>query len=183
MKITRFEIEGLMLFEPPIYGDERGFFTERWKKGPFHEAGVKVEFVQDNFSRSEQGVLRGLHAQYKHEQSKLVTCVNGEILDVAVDIRKDSPTFGKHIAIKLSGSKPQWFWIPAGFAHGFVVLSPEGADLWYKVDALYNKDGEVGISWDDPDLNINWHIHNPKLSEKDKSLTISFQEYSQNPRF
>lgn len=136
MKTQRFGIPELMLIEVPRFGDACGFFTERFKDDVFKKMGVEVNFLKDNYSRSAYGVLRGLHFQYDRPQSKLVTCTRGRIFDVAVDIRKNSKTFGQTRTTILDGARPSWFWVPAGFAHGFAVLSDEGADLWYKVDAF-----------------------------------------------
>ena len=175
MKVEKFEIEGPLLIEPRLFKDERGFFVERFREDQLREIGIQNHFIQDNFSRSEWKVLRGLHYQYDKPQSKLVTCTRGTILDVAVDIRKSSPTFGQAVQVELSGDNPQWLWIPAGFAHGFAVLSEEGADLLYKVDAPYNPKGEGAIRWDDPDLKINWTVSNPLVSERDQGA-MSFME-------
>lgn len=171
-----------MLIEPSIFKDTRGFFTERFREDKFNEIGIKTHFIQDNFSRSDFKILRGLHFQFEKPQSKLVTCTSGKILDVAVDIRKDSKTFGQSIQVILDGEKPQWFWIPVGFAHGFCVLSKEGADVLYKVDAPYNPNGEIGIMWNDPDLKINWGLSDPITSERDQK-NISFSQYSLETRF
>lgn len=185
MKVQKFEIPDLMLLEVPRFGDARGFFTERFKKDEYKKAGILAEFVQDNYSRSAFGVLRGLHYQFEEPQAKLITCTRGRIFDVAVDIRKDSKTFGQVVTTILDGGQPSWFWIPAGFAHGFAVLSDEGADLWYKVDASYNPKGEGAIAWDDPELNIQWPkeiLENISLSDRDRSPQ-SFAKYKLNPKF
>lgn len=176
MKVEKFNIEGLMLIEPKVFNDPRGFFTERFREDQFKEIGIETHFIQDNFSRSDYKILRGLHYQYDKPQSKLVTCLRGKVLDVAVDIRKDSKTFGKSIQITLGGEKPQWLWIPKGFAHGFSVLSKEGADILYKVDVSYNPKGEGGIMWNDPDLNIKWGVTDPLISDRDQKA-ISFVQY------
>jgi dTDP-4-dehydrorhamnose 3,5-epimerase len=171
-----------MLISPIVLGDERGFFCERFRVDHFKEGGIANPFIQENFSRSAYGILRGLHYQWDLPQSKLITCTRGVIWDVLLDIRVDSPTFGHHLAIELSGDNPQWVWAPAGFAHGFLVLSKEGADLSYKVDALWNGKGEGGILWNDPDLNICWPIEHPILSEKDRKA-LSLKDYKKNHRF
>jgi dTDP-4-dehydrorhamnose 3,5-epimerase len=170
MKITNSFIEGIKIIELNVYKDSRGFFVERFNKKTFADHGLPTEYFQDNFSRSIPGVIRGLHYQNNPAQAKLVGCVRGRILDVAVDIRKNSPTFGKYFSIELSGDNGKLLYIPAGFAHGFSVLGDEEADVHYKVDGIYNKAGEGGIVYDDPDLNINWLVENPIISDKDKIL-------------
>ncbi|MBV2168836.1 MAG: dTDP-4-dehydrorhamnose 3,5-epimerase [Bdellovibrio sp.] len=169
MEIIEFPIKGLKLIKLKAFHDDRGFFTERFNLEKFKELGLPAEFVQDNFSRSKYGVLRGLHYQTDPAQGKLVTCLNGEIFDVAVDIRKDSPTYGQHVSVTLRGDEPSWFWIPAGFAHGFCVTSKEGADVLYKVDAEYNPKTERSLYWNSPPLRINWPSIEYTLSPKDSS--------------
>jgi dTDP-4-dehydrorhamnose 3,5-epimerase len=169
LKVQKFDIQGLMLIEPDLFKDARGFFTERFREDKFKEIGITDHFIQDNFSRSEFKTLRGLHYQYDKPQSKLVTCTHGAVLDVAVDIRKNSKTFGQHIKVVLEGSKPQWLWVPAGFAHGFCVLSEYGADVTYKVTSSYNPKGEGGIMWNDSELNIDWGIADPIVSSRDQN--------------
>lgn len=174
MHITEFDIKGPKIIEPQVFVDERGFFTERFQVERFKKFGIEEHFMQDNFSRSDYGVLRGLHLQHTPAQTKLVTCMRGTIQDVIVDLRKNSPTYGQHISIQLDDKKPLWLYVPKGFAHGFCVLSKEGADVMYKVDAPYNAKGEIGIHWNDPSLNIKWSIQEPKLSPKDKqNLSLS----------
>ncbi len=168
---TNTPIEGLLLFEPRIFGDERGYFYESFNKNTFADAGIRDEFVQDNQSKSTYGVLRGLHYQTgEHVQSKLVRVLEGKVLDVAVDIRPGSPTYGQHYSVELSAENQLQLYIPIGFAHGFLVLS-ETATFFYKCDNFYNKASEGGIAYNDPALNIDWKI--PKedliLSEKDVS--------------
>lgn len=180
VKITDFNIKGPLLIEPKRFGDSRGFFVERYRKDMFAELGLP-EFVQDNYSRSTSKVLRGLHFQFDRPQSKLVSAASGRIFDVAVDIRRDSPTCGQHVAVELHGDLPAWFWVPAGFAHGFQVLG-ESADLLYKVDVPYNQDGESGIAWDDPEIAIQWPESEPALSDRDKRLA-SWKSYCETPRF
>lgn len=182
MKVQEFDIPGLKLIEMKTHGDARGFFVERYRADQFHEIGIKNNFIQENYSRSAQGVFRGLHYQYNKPQSKLVTCARGKILDIAVDIRAGSKTFGKYQIVELDGDKPAWFWVPAGFAHGFYVLSPEGADLMYKVDSFYNPSGEAGINWNDPDLKIEWPFKNAQVSPRDSAL-MSFKDYQKDPKF
>ena len=170
MEIIETEIEGVLIIEPRVISDERGYFFESFSQKEFNAAVRKVEFVQDNESKSTYGVIRGLHYQQgKHSQSKLVRVVKGAVLDVAVDIRKGSPTFGRHIAIELSEENKRQLFIPRGFAHGFSVLTPE-AIFQYKCDNFYNRASEGAIAWDDPQLSIDWRIPTDKaiLSEKDK---------------
>jgi dTDP-4-dehydrorhamnose 3,5-epimerase len=158
------------LIEPFVFGDERGFFMETYKKSEFEKAGIKYDFPQDNHSRSAKGVLRGLHYQLKpYEQGKLVRCVKGRIWDVAVDIRKGSPTFGKWVAVELSEENKRMLWIPPGFAHGFVALE-DGTEIIYKVTKEYSPEHDRGIIWNDLTIGIEWPIDNPILSKKDASL-------------
>lgn len=182
MEFKTFNIAGPILVSPKTIGDHRGFFCERFKVDEFTKIGIPNTFIQDNYSRSAYGILRGLHYQWDQPQSKLVTCTRGLILDVAVDIRKDSPTFGQFVTAELSGEKPQWLWVPAGFAHGFLVLSSEGADVSYKVDAPWNGKGESGLRWNDPEIGIHWPISTPILSDKDKTA-MSLATYRENPKF
>lgn len=181
--VKSFSVQGPLLVSPPVFGDERGFFTERYRVQEFSEMGIPP-MVQENYSRSQAMVLRGLHFQFDQPQGKLVTATRGKILDVAVDIRAESSTFGQHIAVTLDGSKPEWFWIPAGFAHGFLVLSDEGADVSYKVNNVYNAAGEGAIRWDDSSLGIDWRLGQtaPVLSAKDL-VAPTWAEYRKNPRF
>lgn len=170
MEVIQTGIEGVVLLQPRIFGDERGYFFESFSQRDFEKLVCKTVFVQDNESKSCYGVLRGLHFQKPpYAQSKLVRVVKGKVLDVAVDIRKGSPTFGKHVAVELSGENKRQFFIPRGFAHGFVVLSEE-AVFQYKCDNLYAPECEGALAWDDPDLGIDWQIPAEKiiLSEKDK---------------
>ena len=172
MEIVKTSIEGLVVIEPRVFEDERGYFMESYKESFIKKNFPNINFIQDNESKSNYGVLRGLHFQKApFEQTKLVRVVDGEVLDVAVDLRKNSPTYGKWESILLSGENKKQFFIPKGFAHGFVVLS-EKAIFSYKVDNVYNKDSDSGIKYDDKDLNINWQIDpkNIKISEKDKKL-------------
>lgn len=171
MEVQKFEIEGPLLIHLKTFHDNRGFFVERYNETKFKEIGLSNKFVQDNFSRSSFGVLRGLHYQNTPPQGKLVSCTHGEIFDVIVDIRSNSPTFGKHISVILNGNNPAHFWVPAGFAHGFCVTSKEGADVLYKVDNLWAPTGEGCILWSDKDLNINWPNYIQTVSEKDQKGT------------
>lgn len=182
MKILTTAISDLKIIELDIWCDSRGFFVERFNQQSFEKLGIPTKFVQDNFSYSLPNVIRGLHYQVNPSQGKLVGCVRGRILDVAVDIRKDSPTFGQHFGIELSGENGKLLWIPAGFAHGFCVLGDEPADVAYKVDNHYSKEGDGGIAFDDPNLAINWPIKNPIVSDKDKALQ-SFAQYKLKPCF
>ena len=164
---TETEIKGVFVIDTKVFGDDRGYFTETYKKTDFDEAGLKYDFVQDNQSRSKKGVLRGLHFQVKHPQAKLVRVLEGEVFDVAVDMRKDSPTFGKWVGVVLSDKNKRQFMIPRGFAHGFLVLS-EFATFCYKCDEIYHPEDEGGIMWNDPDIGIEWPFtDNIQLSEKD----------------
>ncbi|MBR4519445.1 MAG: dTDP-4-dehydrorhamnose 3,5-epimerase [Victivallales bacterium] len=170
MDIVTTDIEGLLILEPRVFGDSRGYFFESWNKDAYAEAGITCEFVQDNESRSSFGVVRGLHWQAApYTQAKLVRVVYGAVLDVAVDIRKGSPTFGKHVAVELSGDNKRQFFIPRGFAHGFAVLSPE-AVFAYKCDNRYVPSAERGMRFDDPALGIDWKIKPDRwiLSPKDQ---------------
>jgi len=163
-------IAGLLVFEPKVFEDSRGYFFEAYNEQIFSEAGINMKFVQDNQSKSGYGVIRGLHYQVNpFAQTKLVRVLEGKILDVAVDIRKDSPTYGKYFSIELSAENKQQLYVPAGFAHGFSVLS-ETAIVLYKCDAFYNKESEGSILYNDPSLNIDWQIPAGKeiVSEKDK---------------
>lgn len=161
-------IEGVIIIEPKKYGDNRGYFMETYKEADFNAAGITNVFVQDNQSKSKKGVLRGLHFQKKFPQAKLVRCIEGEVFDVCVDLRKDSPTYGKWEGVILSAKKGNQFMIPRGFAHGFVVLS-ETATFCYKCDELYHPEDEGGLMWNDPEIGIDWPFKGEVLlSEKDK---------------
>ncbi|MFA4646569.1 dTDP-4-dehydrorhamnose 3,5-epimerase [Pyrococcus kukulkanii] len=167
-EFVRLEIPDVILIKPKVFEDERGFFMETYKRPDFEKAGIKGEFVQDNHSRSKYGVLRGLHFQREpYAQAKIVRVVRGVIFDVAVDLRRNSPTFGKWVGVILSEFNKWQLYIPRGFAHGFVVLS-DIAEVVYKVDNVYAPSYEAGIIWNDPDIGIKWPIDNPILSEKDK---------------
>lgn len=169
MKVIDTKIADVKIIQPRVFGDERGFFLETFEKKRYQEMlNIDYDFVQDNHSRSSHGVLRGLHFQTKHAQGKLVRVVRGEVFDVAVDIRKDSPTYGQWEGIILSEENKTQFWIPPGLAHGFVVLS-DIADFEYKCTDFYTPGFEGCLAWNDPDVNINWPIDfSPLLSEKDK---------------
>ncbi len=166
---TLLEIPEVMLIQAKKFSDDRGFFMETYKHADFTHAGITRHFVQDNHSISVKGVLRGLHYQKNpHAQAKLVRCLHGRIFDVAVDIRKDSATYGRWVSTELSGDDPLMLYIPAGFAHGFLVLS-ESAEVLYKCTEEYAPEDDRGIRWDDPEIDIRWPLADPVLSEKDRS--------------
>lgn len=173
MEVIKTKIDGVLIIKPQVFGDERGFFVETYNEKRYKEAGIKEDFVQDNLSKSAKGVLRGLHFQEgESAQGKLVQVIKGKVLDVAVDTRKDSPTYGEYVAVELSEENKTQFWIPAGLAHGFVSLEDETI-FAYKCTALYDPSSEKGIMWNDPDLNIDWKleengISKPIISEKDQ---------------
>jgi len=170
MHFTPTAIPDVILITPKVFGDERGFFMETYQKRLFHNAGIECDFVQDNHSRSKQGVLRGLHYQVKQTQGKLVRAVIGEIFDVAVDIRASSPTFGKWVGVHLSVENKHQLWVPPGFAHGFYVVS-EWAEVLYKASDFYAPEWERSILWNDPDIGIEWPLLPDiplSLSGKDK---------------
>ena len=169
MKVINTNIDGVYIIEPTVFKDDRGYFFESWNEQALKDAGIDVHWVQDNESFSTYGVLRGLHYQAApYTQAKLVRVIKGAVLDVAVDIRKDSPTYGKHVAVELTGQNKRQLFIPRGFAHGFVVLSDE-VTFAYKCDNLWNKESERGIKWNDKDIGIKWGVHEEsiKLSPKD----------------
>jgi dTDP-4-dehydrorhamnose 3,5-epimerase len=174
MKVIETEIPGLVVVEPKLVGDPRGFFLETFQAERYRSCGVNRPFVQDNLSRSAFGVLRGLHLQNPKTQGKLVSVLRGRVLDVAVDVRLGSPTFGRHIAIELSEDNRLQLWVPRGFAHGFVVLS-ETADFFYKCDELYSPSDEIAIRHNDPAIGIEWCIETPKLSAKDAQAPLLAQ--------
>ena len=169
MHYEKLAIPDLVLLTPKVFGDERGFFMETFRQSEFEQHCGNYQFVQDNHSKSVQGILRGLHYQYKQPQGKLVRVTQGEVFDVAVDMRKSSPTFGQWVGVTLSEENKQLLWVPPGFAHGFYVTS-EKAEFQYKCTDYYAPGDEVSISWDDPELAIEWPNHGvePQLSEKDK---------------
>ena len=172
MKIVETPLPGVIQIEPDVFGDERGFFIETYSEKRYRDAGIKESFVQDNHSRSRQGVIRGLHYQLNHPQGKLVRVVRGSVFDVAVDIRKGSPTFGKAAWTILSDQNHYQFYVPPGFAHGFCVIS-EFCDFEYKCTDFYAPDDEGTVLWNDPDLEIPWPVANPQLSDKDtKALCL-----------
>jgi dTDP-4-dehydrorhamnose 3,5-epimerase len=166
VKFTPTRIPDVVTIEPDVYRDPRGFFLETWHQGRYEDAGIVGPFVQDNHSQSGRGALRGLHAQRQRPQGKLVRVVEGEVFDVAVDIRQGSPTFGHWVGDRLSGENLRQLWIPAGFAHGFCVLS-ESVHLEYKCTDFYDASDEITIAWNDPDIGIEWPLDDPTLSAKD----------------
>ena len=168
MKVTETKLPSVLTIEPKIHGDSRGFFKETFQAEYYREAGIEYAFVQDNYSHSLRGVLRGLHFQKNKPQGKLVRVVQGEVFDVAVDIREDSATYGEWEAVILSGENKTQFWIPPGFAHGFLVLS-DSADFEYKCTNYYDPSDEETLLWDDPDINIDWPNRHPVLSAKDSN--------------
>ena len=172
MKMIPTELNGCCILEPIVHGDDRGFFVESWNSDTFSKMGLNLDFVQDNHSRSSRGVLRGIHYQIKNPQGKLVRVTHGSVFDVAVDIRRDSPTFGRWTGVELSAENKRMFWVPPGFGHAFLVLS-EHADFQYKCTEFYSPENDRGIRWDDPDVGIKWPTEPgtmPTLSEKDLSL-------------
>ena len=172
MNVIKTKLKDCVIIEPKVFGDERGFFLETFQADRYANlAGINLSFVQDNHSRSSKGVLRGLHFQKTKPQGKLVRVVRGEVYDVAVDIRQGSSTYGQWEAVILSEENKTQFWVPPGFAHGFVVLS-ETADFEYKCTDYYDPSDEGSLLWDDPSLNIPWPIDNPKLSEKDANASL-----------
>lgn len=170
MNVIATDLPGVLIIEPKVFGDERGFFYESFNARAFEEAtGLETRFVQDNHSRSQKGVLRGLHYQLENTQGKLVRVTAGEVLDVAVDIRRSSPHFGKWVAVRLSAENHRQLWVPEGFAHGFLVLS-DYAEFLYKTTDYYTPSAERSIRWNDPDLAIDWQMDgDPQLSAKDQA--------------
>jgi dTDP-4-dehydrorhamnose 3,5-epimerase len=167
MQITPTALPDVLLIEPRVFGDDRGYFFESWNRRAFAAAGIDVDFVQDNHSRSGRGVLRGLHYQIEHAQGKLVRAIEGEVFDVAVDLRRSQPTFGRHVGYVLSAANRRMLWIPPGFAHGFVVLS-ESAEFLYKTTDYWFPEHERTLLWNDPALHIDWPLRGaPVLAAKD----------------
>ncbi|GBE11689.1 dTDP-4-dehydrorhamnose 3,5-epimerase [bacterium BMS3Bbin12] len=170
MKVIETELPGVLVLEPPVFGDSRGFFQEVWNRRRYAAAGIDVDFVQDNVSRSTRGVLRGLHFQHPGAQGKLVWVLEGEVYDVALDVRAGSPSFGRWTALTLSAANHRQFYLPPGFAHGFCVVS-ESALFAYKCTDFYAPGAEGAVRWDDPDLAIPWPIENPAVSTKDAAAS------------
>ncbi len=176
IKVTKTDIPGLIIIEPTVHGDNRGYFMETYNENDMKEAGVDVRFVQDNQSMSKKGVLRGLHFQKQFPQGKLVRVIRGAVFDVALDLRKDSPTFGKWHGVELSAENKKQFYLPPGFAHGFLVLSDE-AEFCYKATDFYHPNDEGGIAWDDPEIGVEWpKVDEILLSEKDK-VNMTLKEF------
>lgn len=174
----RTDIEGLVVIEPKVFGDSRGYFMETYNEKDFKIAGIDVEFVQDNQSKSSKGVLRGLHFQREYQQAKLVRVLSGEVFDVAVDLRRESPTYKKSFGVVLSAQNNKQFYVPTGFAHGFLVLSDE-AEFAYKCTDFYHPEFEGGILWNDSEIGIDWPLHGINeliLSDKDKGLKTLFEQ-------
>jgi dTDP-4-dehydrorhamnose 3,5-epimerase len=169
MTVTELEISGVLLIEPRVFRDDRGFFLEAYHADRYASVGLSWRFVQDNHSRSRRNTLRGLHFQRRHPQGKLVRVARGEVLDVVVDVRRGSPTFGQHLSVILSDYDHRQLWVPPGLAHGFFVLS-EVADFMYACTDFYRPEDEGGIRWDDPDLGIQWPVGEPLLSGRDLAL-------------
>lgn len=170
IKVTRYEIEGLAVIEPTVFYDERGYFVETYNYNDFKEQGLDMQFVQDNQSMSVKGVLRGLHYQKQYPQGKLVRCIRGKVFDVAVDLRTSSGTYGKWFGVELSAENKKQFYIPEGFAHGFIVLSDE-AEFAYKCTDFYHPGDEGGLAWNDPEIGVQWPIEEGMqliISEKDQ---------------
>jgi dTDP-4-dehydrorhamnose 3,5-epimerase len=176
MKTTKTKLPGVLIIEPDVFGDDRGFFMETYQQERYAEVGIDEVFVQDNHSYSARGVLRGLHLQITRPQGKLVWTDKGNVFDVAVDINPESDTYGQHVCLELSETNHAQMYIPPGYAHGFMVLS-ETADFYYKWTDFYYPDDQAGIIWNDPDINIDWPIKDPGLSEKDKQLP-TLQEFN-----
>lgn len=182
MKVIQTELEGVLVIEPRVFRDPRGFFLETYHAVRYRDAGVDAVFVQDNHSRSEYGTLRGLHAQERFPQSKLVRVIEGEIWDVAVDIRLGSPTFGRHVGVKLGAEDQRQIYVPVGFAHGFCVLT-ESAQVEYKCTDFYHPEDEIRILWNDPELAIPWPVEKPLLSDKDAAALPLRDLHARLPRF
>lgn len=171
MNVIATDIPDVLIFEPKVFGDPRGFFLETYQFERYAAHGVLRPFIQDNLSRSSRGVLRGLHLQNPLTQGKLVSVMRGSVLDVALDVRRGSPTFGRHVAAELNDDNRRQLWVPRGFAHGFVVLS-ETADFAYKCDNNYSPKDEIVVRWDDPELAIVWGVDSPSLSARDASAPL-----------
>jgi dTDP-4-dehydrorhamnose 3,5-epimerase len=171
MKVVSTDLPEVLIVEPKLFGDQRGFFLETYQDQRYAEQGVAGPFVQDNLSRSSYGVLRGLHLQNPSTQGKLVSAMRGRVLDVAVDVRIGSPNFGRHVLVELNEDNRRQLWIPRGFAHGFVVLS-ETADFFYKCDNAYSPSDEIVVRWNDPSIGIKWGVEKPSLSVRDAAAPL-----------
>jgi dTDP-4-dehydrorhamnose 3,5-epimerase len=181
MKVIPTELPEVLIIEPKLFGDARGFFLETYQSQRYAEHGISGQFVQDNLSRSGFGVLRGLHLQYPRAQGKLVSVLRGRVLDVAVDVRLGSPNFGRHVAIELNEDNRRQIWLPRGFAHGFAVLS-DTADFFYKCDNDYSPADEMVVRWNDPAIGIDWKITAPSLSPRD-AMALPLAEIKNLPRY
>lgn len=177
MNVLRTQIPELLIIEPKLLGDQRGFFFEAFRADRYAIHGLSRPFVQDNISRSAHGVIRGLHLQNPRCQGKLVSVLRGHVIDVAVDVRVASPTFGQHVAVELSEENRRQFWMPRGFAHGFAVLS-DVADLFYKCDEYYSPPDEITVRWNDPAIGIAWGLDNPVLSPRDANAPLLSQVHN-----
>jgi dTDP-4-dehydrorhamnose 3,5-epimerase len=182
MKTEKTAIAGVLIVRPTVFEDDRGFFLESYNKKDFYQAGIQKELVQDNHSKSSYGVVRGLHFQQKFPQGKLIRVIQGEVLDVVVDIRRGSPSFGQWISVLITAANKKQVWIPEGLAHGFSVLS-ETAEFCYKVTDFYHPEDEKGIRWNDPQLGIDWKIQSPILSLKDQQLPFLKDAENELPVF
>jgi len=182
VRFTPTAIPEVILVEPKVFQDARGFFLETYHAGKYAEGGIDVAFVQDNHSLSQRGTLRGLHAQLRNPQGKLIRVIEGEIWDVAVDVRVGSPTFGRHVAETLSAQNFRQLWVPPGFVHGFCVLS-ERAQVEYKCTALYDPGDEIAVAWNDPELAVPWPVRSPLLSAKDEKAPRLAEVRERLPRY
>ena len=182
MNVITTAIPEVLIIEPKVFGDARGFFLETFQADRYAANGITAAFVQDNMSRSAQGVLRGLHFQNPKPQGKLVSVLRGRVLDVSVDVRIGSPTFGQHVAVELNDDNRRQLWIPRGFAHGFVVLS-DSADFFYKCDEFYSPSEEITLRWNDPALGINWGCDAPRVSGRDSQGRLLAELEGQLPRY
>jgi dTDP-4-dehydrorhamnose 3,5-epimerase len=171
MQVVSTDLPEVLIIEPKLFGDQRGFFLETYQLGRYAQHGIARPFVQDNLSRSARGVLRGLHLQNPSTQGKLVSVMRGLVLDVTVDVRVGSPNFGRHVAVELSEDNRRQLWVPRGFAHGFTVLS-ETADVFYKCDNAYSPKDEIAVRWDDPAIGIQWGVDRPSLSPRDAAAPL-----------
>jgi dTDP-4-dehydrorhamnose 3,5-epimerase len=171
MQAIKTELDGVLVLEPKLFADPRGFFLETYQSVRYAEHGITRPFLQDNLSRSSRGVIRGLHLQNPNPQGKLVTVLRGRVLDVAVDMRRGSPSFGRHVAVELSEDNRRQLWVPRGFAHGFSVLS-ETADFFYKCDGYYSPRDEIAVRWNDPAIGIDWKVEEASLSAKDAAAPL-----------
>ncbi|MSR75800.1 MAG: dTDP-4-dehydrorhamnose 3,5-epimerase [Planctomycetes bacterium] len=182
MNVLPTDLPGVLLIEPKVWRDERGFFVETWQQERYYAAGMTLPFVQDNHSKSAQGTLRGLHVQLEHSQGKLIRVISGEIFDVAVDIRRGSPTFGRYAAARLSAENCHQLWVPPHFAHGFCVLTPS-AEVEYKCTDHYHAASELSLLWNDPAIGIPWPITEPLLSNKDRAGLTLAEAAERLPRY